>query len=80
VIFSYFFRIYVRYCGNYDTAYGSLGGIMVLLFWYWVVGMVLLGAAEMDREIEARSGPDDGVRSNEVQAVETSTARIERSS
>ena len=26
---------------------------MVLLFWYWVVGMVLFGAAEMDRAVEA---------------------------
>jgi hypothetical protein len=24
-----------------------------VLFWYWVVGMVLLGAAQMDRSIEA---------------------------
>jgi membrane protein len=53
VVFSYLFRVYVQYFSSYDTAYGSLGGIMVLLFWYWVVGMVLLGAAEMDRAIEA---------------------------
>jgi membrane protein len=53
--FSYLFRVYVRYYGSYDRAYGSLGGIMVLVFWYWVVAMVLLGAAEMDRAIEAAS-------------------------
>ena len=51
--FSYLFRLYVRYYASYDRAYGSLGGIMVLVFWYWVVGLVLLGAAEMDRAIEA---------------------------
>ena len=28
---------------------------MVLLFWFWVVALVLLAAAEMDREIEAGS-------------------------
>ncbi len=32
---------------------------MVLLFWYWVVGMVLLGAAEMDRAVEAGPGPGE---------------------
>jgi membrane protein len=53
LVFSYLFRVYVQYYSSYGTAYGSLGGIMVLLFWYWVVGMVLLGAAEMDRAIEA---------------------------
>ena len=56
--FSALFRVYVQYYGSYDRAYGSLGGIMVLLFWYWVVGMVLLGAAEMDRAVEA--GPEGG--------------------
>ena len=28
---------------------------MVLLFWFWCVALVLLGAAEMDRVIEASS-------------------------
>src|SRR4051794_1400661 len=56
--FSALFRVYVQDYGSYDRAYGSLGGIMVLLFWYWVVGMVLPGAAEMDRAVEA--GPERG--------------------
>lgn len=51
--FSYLFRLYVQYFGGYDKAYGPIGGIMVLLFWYWAVGLVLLGAAEIDRAIEA---------------------------
>jgi membrane protein len=50
--FSYLFRLYVQYLGGYDKAYGPLEGIMVLLFRYWAVGLVLLGAAEMDRAIE----------------------------
>jgi membrane protein len=59
LVFSYLFRVYVRDYGSYDRAYGTLGGIMVLLFWYWIVGMVLLGAAEMDRAIEAASQPGE---------------------
>ena len=55
LVFCYLFRVYVRDYGSYDRAYGTLGGIMVLLFWYWIVGMVLLGAAEMDRAIESAS-------------------------
>jgi membrane protein len=53
--FCVLFRIYVRVFGSYDKTYGSLGGIMVLLFWYWVVALLILGAAEMDRAIEAAS-------------------------
>jgi len=53
LIFSYLFRLYVHYLGGYDRAYGPLGGILALLFWYWSVGLVLLGAAEIDQTIEA---------------------------
>jgi membrane protein len=53
VIFTYLFRVYVQYFGGYDKADGPLGEMMVLLFWYWAVGLVLLGAAEIDRAIEA---------------------------
>ncbi len=60
--FSNLFRVYVRGYGGYDRAYGSLGGIMVLVSRYWVVAMVLLGAAEMDRAIEdaVRAGASQG--------------------
>jgi membrane protein len=51
--FCYLFRLYVQYLGSYDKAYGPLGGILALLFWYWSVGLVLLGAAEIDRATEA---------------------------
>ncbi len=49
------FRLYVQNFGSYNKSLGALGGVMVLLFWFWVVALVLLGAAEMDREIEAGS-------------------------
>jgi membrane protein len=57
LVFSFLFRLYVQDFGNYNKTYGSLGGILVLLFWFWVVGLVLLGAAEINRAIEAASPP-----------------------
>ena len=50
--FCFLFRFYVQYFGSYNSL-GALGGVMVLLFWYWSVALVFLGAAEMDRVIEA---------------------------
>ncbi|MGO9917724.1 MAG: hypothetical protein ACLQIB_23895 [Isosphaeraceae bacterium] len=44
--------------GSYNKSLGALGGVIVLLSWFWVVALVLLGAAEMDRVIEA--GPRVG--------------------
>ena len=52
LVFCILFRLYVQNFGSYNHSLGALGGIMVLLFWFWVVALVLLGAAEMDRAIE----------------------------
>jgi len=49
------FRIYVQSFGNYDKTYGSLGGVMILLFWFWISSMVLLGSAQMNKVIEDAS-------------------------
>ena len=58
LVFCILFRLYVQNFGSYNQSLGALGGVMVLLFWFWVVALVLLAAAEMDRTIEA--GPPIG--------------------
>ena len=55
LVFCILFRLYVQNFGSYNKSLGALGGVMVLLFWFWIVALVLLGAAEMDRTIEAGS-------------------------
>lgn len=52
---SYGFGLYVRNFGSYDKTYGSLGGVMVLMFWFWVSSVVLLAAGQMNRVIEEAS-------------------------
>jgi membrane protein len=58
LVFCILFRLYVQNFGSYNKSLGAIGGVMVMLFWFWVVALVLLGAAEMDRTIEA--GPPIG--------------------
>ncbi len=53
LVFCILFRLYFQNFGSYDKSLGAIGAVMVLLFWFWVVALVLLGAAEMDRTIEA---------------------------
>jgi membrane protein len=55
LVFCILFRFYVQNFGSYNKSLGTLGAVMVLLFWFWVVALVLLGAAAMDRAIEAGS-------------------------
>jgi membrane protein len=56
LIFCAMFRLYVQHFGSYDKSLGALGGVMVLLLWYWGVALVFLVAAEIDRTIEAGTG------------------------
>jgi membrane protein len=49
------FRVYVQNFTNYDKMYGSLGGVMILLFWFWISSLVLLGAAQVNKLIEDAS-------------------------
>jgi membrane protein len=52
---SFGFRIYVQHFSSYNKTYGSLGGVMVLLFWFWISSLVLLTAAQMNQVIEDAS-------------------------
>jgi membrane protein len=49
---SYGFRVYVQNFGSYNQVYGSLGGVMVLMLWFWVSSVVLLSAAATNKVLE----------------------------
>lgn len=49
------FRLYVQCFGQYEVVYGSLGGVMVLLLWFWIAAQVLLIGGVIDSIVaEAR--------------------------
>ena len=64
------FRVYVHNFANYDKTYGPLGGVMVLLFWFWITCLILLGAAQVNKIIEEASplGKNYGQRKNTAEA------------
>ena len=70
VAFTFGFRIYVQNFAAYDKTYGSLGGVMVLLLWFWVSSVVLLAAGQMDKVIENASplGKGPGQREDKTEA------------
>ena len=59
------FRYYIQHMTNYDKTYGSLGGVMMLLFWFWISSLILLVSAQMNKVIEEASplGKKHGQRS-----------------
>jgi membrane protein len=42
------FRLYLEHFAQYRTAYGSLGGVMMLMFWLWLMSLVMLISAEIN--------------------------------
>jgi len=48
-------RTYVQHFANYDKTYGSLGGVMILLLWFWLSAVVLLTSGEVNKIIEDAS-------------------------
>ena len=49
---SLLLRVYIQNFGNYGKTYGSLAGVMLLLFWFWISAVILLAALQIDRIIE----------------------------
>ncbi|GAC1466446.1 MAG: YihY/virulence factor BrkB family protein [Isosphaeraceae bacterium] len=52
---SFGFRLYVQHFADYDKTYGSLGGVMVLLFWFWISSLVVLTSAQINMIVEEAS-------------------------
>lgn len=48
-------RFYIVNFGSYNETYGAIGGVMVLLLWLYVSGLVLFVGAEMNAELEHAS-------------------------
>jgi membrane protein len=46
------FKLYVRQFADFGAVYGSIGGIIVLLLWFYLTGLAILVGAELNAEIE----------------------------
>jgi membrane protein len=63
LLFTFLFGVYVANFAHYNTTYGSLGAVVVLLTWlYWSAYVLLLGAelnAELEHqtEVDSTTGP-----------------------
>ena len=52
VLMSLGLRFYTARFANYNATYGSVGGIILLLLWLYLTGIVMLLGAEVNGEIE----------------------------
>ena len=52
ILASAAFAFYVANFGAYDKTYGTLGGIITLLVWFWISNIALLFGLELNKERE----------------------------
>ncbi len=55
VLVSLAFKVYVANFGDYNATYGAMGGVAVLLLWFYFSSLAILVGAEMNAEIEHAS-------------------------
>ncbi|WP_208591644.1 YihY/virulence factor BrkB family protein [Gracilibacillus suaedae] len=48
------FSYYVTSMGNYSATYGSLGGVIILMIWFYLSGMIIITGGEINAQIENR--------------------------
>ncbi len=62
LVASLAFKFYLTNFANYNETYGSLGGVIVLMLWFYISSLAILAGAEMNAEIEHASpyGKDPG--------------------
>ena len=73
LIVSAVLRIYLRYWDSYSVTYGSLGGVIILMLWFYVTGVAILIGGKMNAEIEsaaARAGVPEAKHHGEKVAEE----------
>jgi len=59
------FSFYVANFSNYNKTYGTIGGVIVILLWGWILNLAVLFGAEFDSEAERARELQAGIAAEE---------------
>ena len=52
MVASILFKVYVRHFSHFGLLYGSLGALIILMFWFYLSGIVILAGGEINAILE----------------------------
>ena len=55
LLVSLLFKLYIANFTDYEATYGTVGGVIVVLLWFYLSGIAILAGAELNAEIEHAS-------------------------
>jgi membrane protein len=55
---SYFFNLYIGEYASYSKTYGSMGGVVILLMWFYVTAYTILLGAAINASTELQTAQD----------------------
>jgi membrane protein len=56
ILASYLFSLYIQYAPSYNATYGSLGAVVVLMLWLYLMGLIMYIGGEINSEIATAGG------------------------
>ena len=56
ILASYLFSLYIRYAPSYNATYGSIGAVVVLMLWLYLLGLIMYIGGEINSEIATAAG------------------------
>lgn len=73
------FGFYIANFASYNATYGAIGGVIVLLLWFWIMNIVLLFGAEFNIETERARQLQAGIAAEDrIQLPARDTRGIEK--
>lgn len=66
IVFSYVFGIYVTYFSTYNELYGSIGALLILLFYLWLNSNILLLGFELNATIRRLKKYNDSKKKDQI--------------